>query len=102
MGRQTFGPIPQVVERGGEQHQQGHALFDRVRILVQAQRGGQRGQRELVDAQGAGQRMLVDLVDAGAFADDDAALGPAEQLVAAEQHDVGAATDAVLGARFVA
>ena len=64
--RQTFRPIAEVLERGGEQHQQGDALFDGVRILVQSQRGGQRGQSELVDAQGAGQRMLVDLVDAGA------------------------------------
>ena len=35
------------------------------------------------------------------FADDDAALGPAQQLVAAEQDHVRSAADAVLGARFV-
>ncbi len=62
---------------------------------VQAQRRLQGGERHLVAAQGALERVAAHAVDRLAAPDQQPRLRPAEQLVAAERHHVGAAADAV-------
>ena len=64
-------------------------------MQVQPQRRLQRGQGHLVAAQCAHQRILLDLLNPHLLAGDDTRLRPAEQLVAAEQHQVGTRRDAV-------
>ena len=61
------------------------------RLEVEQQRPFERGERELVDAQRALQRMAPQPLDELGAAEHDPRLRPAEQLVAGEAHEVGAA-----------
>ena len=76
--------------RARQQAQRRDALGDAVGVAVQPEHRRQRGQRQLVAAQRPLHGVAPDAGEEIAAAGDDAGLGPAEQLVAAEGDDVGA------------
>ena len=61
----------------------------------------QRGESQLVDPHGPGERIRPQFRDNLGSSDDDAALRSAEQLVAAEEHQIGAGPQAVGDDRFI-
>jgi hypothetical protein len=88
------------IERFGDHAEQREALGEPVGIEVEAQRGFERGHGQLVDAEGAHERVARAAIDAGLAADEDAGLRAAQELVAAEEDEVGAGLDAAAGQRF--
>ena len=96
-----LGAVLEVFQRRAQQLQERNRLLGLVGIAIQPQGRGQRRQRDLIDAQRPHHRVTGNLLQRLAAADDDAALRPAEQLVAAEQHDVGAGLNTVGRDRFV-
>ena len=70
-------------------------------VAIERERRGEPGERELVGAQRAHQRVLARGVDRGRRADRDAGLRAAEQLVAGERDEVGAARDGLGDRRLV-
>ena len=79
----------------------GQSLGQAVRVAVEAQHGLQRGQRELADAQARFSGFFLMRRDQLPVADQHAGLRPAEQLVAAEGHQVGAGGDGFARRRLV-
>ncbi|KAG0774248.1 hypothetical protein G6F22_014217 [Rhizopus arrhizus] len=90
---QPFGLRLDLALRAGQEAQGGQALRQEFRRAVQAQHGLQRGQRQLADAQGALERILLDLADQVGAAHQQAGLRAAQQLVAAEGHQISARGD---------
>ena len=101
-GAQPLGARVELGARGGEHVQHGNVARGARRVAVQAQRGLERGERELVDPHGAGERVRAHPPDRGLGAGDDAGLRPAQQLVRREADEVGARRDALARGRLVA
>ena len=74
---------------GGEHLQHGDVPV----AAVEAERGLERGERQLVEPQRAGERVLLGSLDRGARADHHAGLRAAEQFVSGETHERGAGPD---------
>ena len=96
-----LGPGAHRLKRRRQRRQGGHARQSLLRVQVQAQQRVQGRQIQLVDAQRTRQRVAAHGVHDPDPAHGDAGLGAAQQLVAAERHDVGAGGDAVRQRRLL-
>src|SRR2546429_1591 len=71
-------------------------------VAIERERRLKRGKGELVGSHGAGEGVLATRVDHRRLAEQDAGLWPAEQLVAAEDHEVDFARERVADTRLAA
>ncbi len=94
---EPLGPGAEGGVVGGEHLEHGDVSV----AVVEAQRGLERGERELVEPQRAGERVLLGGVDRGARADHHAGLRAAEQFVPGETHERGAGPDRAPHGRLV-
>src|SRR5450759_4621697 len=88
-------------ERRCQRRERRHARDRARRVQIEPEHGVERGQVELVDAQSARQRVAAHRRDGRGPAHGYSGLRAAEELVAAEGHDVGAGGDAARERRLL-
>ena len=77
-----------------------HRSWEPLRILVEAERGRQRRQRDAAGGEGRGKRMGVDSLDDGPAAEDHRARRPAQQPVAIDEYEIGSGAETLGHGRF--
>ena len=100
IARHCLSALPEMVGFGRD-HAPDRDRFDGLAEEVVLECGAESGDGGFVESEHAHQGMGAEPVDRGLPADDQAGLGSAEELVAAEEDEVGAGFDAVLRSWFV-
>jgi hypothetical protein len=99
--RAGFGQGPQIFGRAREEPESGELGDGIAGRAHRDERRPERGERHLVDAERSLQWIRAEPRDQSGASDDEARLRAAEQLVAAEGHEIGAAADRFAGGGLV-
>ena len=98
--QQPFRPFPRLFLRLGQAVQRRDLANGRT-VAIGLQSPLQTGQGHLIDAQGPQQGMVFHGIQIGGFTDDDTRLRAAQELVAAESHDIAASVQHFADRRFM-